>query len=62
MSTNSKGGVLGQQRWLSFTTGLKNFLSDFFKRWVDKVYIVMERGRTGEFDDTTYEFTVYFQE
>ena len=62
MSINSKGGVLGQQRWLSFITGPRNFLRDYFERWVDKVYIVMASGRTGEFDDTTYEFTVYFQE
>ncbi len=50
MSTNSKGGVLGQQRWLSFITGPRNFLSDFFEGWVDQAYIVMASGRTRLFN------------
>ena len=35
VSTNSKGGVLGLQRWLSFIIGPKNFLSEFFEGWVE---------------------------
>ncbi len=56
MSTNSKGGVLGQQRWLSFITGPRNFLSDFFEGWVKSGKLVLPVWKVGY--DLKKEFLV----